>query len=238
MKEYVKVILITIILILISICGCIEDEDGGKNGDKNGDKKENLPPNLTFVSPYDEEWIDYDVRIEWIAVDPENDTLIIDIYYGKDDNWNTIASDLINASYYEWDVSSLSNEHWILKIEVSDGKNTVSEQINITIHNDFWGIFIISPEKGEVYSKVCNISWNCIITPRRSPGEDLSLYYTNDNGTNWNFIAGDFPISSGQQNYSWNISGLTSSKYYKIKIHSDSQYVPYDVFSDFFEIKN
>jgi hypothetical protein len=223
------------IVILIMLCtGCIEESDK----EKPDDEIKNVPPSLIILNPGVEEWVGWTVDIQWSASDADNDTVKIDIWYGKDDKWNLIASNLTMVSSYDWDTTYVDNGPWVLRLTANDGTDLVQHDINITVHKDWFGLVITSPEGGDVYSTECNISWESIITPRRG-SDDISIYYTNNNGTDWNFIADGFPLNSGFYYYLWNTTGLPSSEYYQIKLHSDSKDMMYTpVLSGYFTIEN
>lgn len=238
MRSILKIEVSIIVYLIIFSCGCIEEGSKKETEMQPEEEVKNLPPTLEILNPKVEEWIGWDVNIQWEAYDPENDTLKFDICYGKDNQWYQIASNLTNISKYKWDTSDVNNGKCILKIIAKDGTNIISEEINITVHRDYYGFILESPEREAVYTTECNITWLCVITPRRSNSDDVNIYYSNNNGSDWNFIIGDFPLMSGRYTYLWNTTGLLSSKYYQIKLHSDSKYALGDIESEYFKIIN
>jgi len=80
--------------------------------------------NVTVISPNGGETLNTSsANITWLATDPDNDSITIDIYLDEDTNplngRDVIASNLSNTGAYEWYVSGVPNGFYYISIDAS-----------------------------------------------------------------------------------------------------------------------
>jgi hypothetical protein len=162
MKNKLITISISILLILIvANTGCIEE----KNSDGKPEPEENYPPTIELIWPKNpsSDFHSTHISIIWNASDPDGDELNITIYYRDRSEWILIIENETNDGEYIWNVG-LTGMNTSIKITAYDGVHW-AEDMSEAFHifnfpkdgPDY--IEIISPNGGENWSGVQNITW-------------------------------------------------------------------------------
>lgn len=82
-------------------------------------------PKIELVAPIQNENLSGTHHIYWIASDPDDDELMIDIYISNDngENWNILATNVQNTGAYSWDTKEFENsEECLIKIIAKDSE--------------------------------------------------------------------------------------------------------------------
>ena len=92
----------------------------------------NSPPEVKLIYPRGGEKLSGIVEIRWSAEDPDGDALSVTIQYTSDpppfcptcppQRWHNITVGLSNSGSFQWDVSSLKDGKYIIRVVVSDGE--------------------------------------------------------------------------------------------------------------------
>ncbi|RLF72568.1 MAG: hypothetical protein DRN55_06050 [Thermoplasmata archaeon] len=158
------------------------------------------------------------LTIYWSAEDPDYDSLNIELSWraSGESLWNQITVATEDVGNFEWDVSSLPEGSYEVRIVVRDAANlTVEDTATFTIERpDAPVIRLINPTPGE-YDKEVLISWEA------SDPDGDSLTYTiqySTDGAIWNLIITDYTGTT----YTWNISTLPNGRYWVKVIARDS----------------
>ena len=89
--------------------------------------QQNSAPRITITEPDSGDVItDNPYTTWWKAEDPNNDKLLIRLEYRKDGGWILIADNEINDRSFSWDVGTLSNGVYELRVTVTDGRESSS----------------------------------------------------------------------------------------------------------------
>ncbi|MCF8457826.1 MAG: hypothetical protein K9H62_18005 [Bacteroidales bacterium] len=156
----------------------------------------------------------------------------LDLYYSTDGGttWNFIADHENNDSTYMWTVPNISTTNALIKItEFSNGNIFDVSDAAFTINGVPNTITVISPNGGEVWTagSTQNITWSTTGTVSY-----VVIYYSTNNGTNWNLID-DYSYNDGL--YEWTIPNLTTTNAL-IKIHDVASSQVVDISNGVFEI--
>ena len=88
--------------------------------------QQNTAPTIRITQPDNNEIITSDqFEIWWKSEDPNNDKLLIKLEYQKEGNWILIADNIVTEGSYSsflWDLKSLSNGRYNIKVTVTDGR--------------------------------------------------------------------------------------------------------------------
>ncbi|MBX2976571.1 MAG: hypothetical protein KF721_10580, partial [Ignavibacteriaceae bacterium] len=127
--------------------------------------------------------------------------------------WNLIAGSVIaSLGQYNWLVSGVTPSSQVrIKITSVNNPLLVSEGADFTVSR----LTLTSPVGGEFWSSgtTHSITWNSQLI------NNLNIYYSINNGTNWNLIAN---VPAATASYNWNIPANLNSDDMKIKLSDAS----------------
>jgi len=94
----------------------------------------NAFPQVSILTPIGGETITATIcQIQWQAADPDDadSSLSIDLFYSSDSGttWTSIATNEANDGLYNWDISTLHNGEYWLKVVARDPEGAASEEI-------------------------------------------------------------------------------------------------------------
>lgn len=166
--------------------------------------------------------------IDWAALNIDK----INIYTSQFPftDWEKVA-DSVTAKDGSYSLSFADKGQYKIKISAIDNPNVSDETVNPFGVSDKT-LKIISPNGNEIwFAKASNqVQWTASTNV-----SSVDLYYSVDNGTNWNYINDDIPCSGGTGLYNWDINNIVSSQVrVKAVDHSDSNVV--DVSDSYFTI--
>ena len=228
--------------IYIIIENTVPEESDITNNKDYEDIYVNQPPTVDVENPNGGEIWAGEQDITWIAEDPDNDDLSIDILYSDDagNSWSQIKIGEENEESYTWDTKTVSNDDdYLIKIRATDSHFSVEDTSNglFEIRNEEPGnnppeITVISPNGGENWEGTNDILWNA----EDEDGDILKItieYITKGEGTK---IAEDMDNTG---TYSWDTNGLTDRDDYLIKISAnDGKTTTKDESNGFFTLYN
>ena len=91
-------------------------------------KIDKMPPTVQVIYPNGGEELSGVITIEWEADDTVDSSLEISLYYSNDGmTWNAIAEGIENTGSYEWDVTSLPEGNYWIKVVAKDDAGHVAE---------------------------------------------------------------------------------------------------------------
>ena len=188
----------------------------------------NDPPVIDIETPDSQnEVADENYVIQWQSSDPENDALVIGLFYSDTENPDdgiTIETGLSNSGEYEWDTSQIEEGAWFVCGTANDGElesydcSDYTLEINHTKPNNPPEIVIYSPIPFEVIDAGVNVQWS--VTDADGDLIEINLFsrpFT---------YAGLGTISSGLANSGnllWDTSELDEGDYYLIMSANDGQ---------------
>ncbi len=188
----------------------------------------NDPPVIDIETPDSQnEVADENYVIQWQSSDPENDALVIGLFYSDPENPNdsiTIETGLSNSGEYEWDTSQIEEGAWFVCGTASDGElesydcSDYTLEINHTKPNNPPEIVIYSPIPFEVIDAGVNVQWS--VTDADGDLIEINLFSRPFS------YAGLGTISSGLANSGnllWDTSELDEGDYYLIMSANDGQ---------------
>ncbi len=146
--------------------------DGSYEERKYPDKESFIPidetfdpdcPDITLTAPVGGQIYSSAVNISWLAADPNEDPLTVNVYYSSDAgaNWHLLAPNEDNDGTYEWDTESFDDGNsYKIEVVASDGVNNDQDQSRISfgIDNTPPEIIITSPSSGDTISRIVNIT--------------------------------------------------------------------------------
>ena len=161
---------------------------------------------ITVLSPNGGETLDSGSswQIRWSSTGNISN---VTIQFSEDggSTWSTVVSSTSNDGNYTWNVPNVDSRHCLIKVldasgsgaaDRSDGEFSISRPKSIQV---------LFPNGGEQISggQDVDIRWS-------SEGnvQNVSIYYSSDNGVNWNFIAS----SSNAGQYSWRVPNIISDR--------------------------
>ncbi|MGA1821959.1 MAG: hypothetical protein ACMUIG_05475 [Thermoplasmatota archaeon] len=171
-------------------------------------------PLLDVEYPDDDDQVFGDVPIRWVAIDPDEDTILISIFYSVDEeNWIPIDENLPNTGIYDWDSNDVEDGIYYLKVVASDGNTKdmeyyISDVEVLNYRNFDPSIVIDRPKEGGLVEGIIQILW----TAEDANEEDIltaDIAYTAD-GTNYNPIAENL---ANVGHYSWDTTALPNGQY-------------------------
>jgi hypothetical protein len=188
----------------------------------------NDPPVIDVKTPDSQnEVADENYVIQWQSSDPENDALVIGLFYSATENPDdsiTIETGLSNSGEYEWDTSQIEEGAWFVCGTASDGElesydcSDYTLEINHTKPNNPPEIVIYSPTPFEVIDAGVNVQWS--VTDADGDLIEINLFSRPFS------YAGLGTISSGLANSGnllWDTSELDEGDYYLIMSANDGQ---------------
>ena len=140
-------------------------EDTPNTVEKTVTVTQNQSPVITLTDPTGGENWSGNQEITWVATDPDDDPLTVDIYTSDDGgtSWNILVSDEEDDGSYTWDTTGVGNgSNYRIKVEVSDGVKTGADKSddNFTVQNNQAPtITLTTPTGGENWSGNQNITW-------------------------------------------------------------------------------
>ncbi len=175
------------------------------------------PPTVSLVTLTGGETIGGDFVIIWNAFDPDyGASLLATLYYWNVSSWIAIATG-INESYYLWNTRPiLSGSDYLLRINLTDGMFTVTDQSLSPFTIDHVPYVTIQyPNGGEVVSGAFFINWD----ETEYDGDVLTytLYYSENSGVNWTYMS----TVIGSTSYFWSTISLVDRATYRIRIVVD-----------------
>lgn len=199
----------------------------------------NSAPIVEILEPEKDKIYGNKILIEWNAVDNENDLLEIDIQYKKlGEDWKYEIKNTENDGIYEWDITSLSDGKYLVKIiakeKIENGFIVENTSDIFYIDNNNPPEVTLLADFGDVVSGVVEIKWKAIDLE----GEEITieLWWV------WNNWQESGKISSNEKNdgtYFWDTTVLTDNIRYKILIIAkDSNGLVGIDYSKEFQIKN
>ena len=152
---------------------------------------------LTGGSSYDIIWTS-DQSITWL-----------DLYYSTDGgmNWNLIADHETNDSSYAWNVPNISTTNTLVKITEFGNSSIYDESDAVfTINAIPNTITVLSPNGGESWAagSAQYISWTT-----SGSISYVEIWYSTDNGSNWNYID-DYSPNDGV--YEWTVPAIATTE--------------------------
>ncbi len=188
----------------------------------------NDPPVIDIETPDSQnEVADENYVIQWQSSDPENDALVIGLFYSDPENPNdsiTIETGLSNSGEYEWDTSQIEEGAWFVCGTANDGElesydcSDYTLEINHTKPNNPPEIVIYSPTPFEMIDAGVNVQWS--VTDADGDLIEINLFSRPFS------YAGLGTISSGLANSGnllWDTSELDEGDYYLIMSANDGQ---------------
>ena len=188
----------------------------------------NDPPVIDIKTPDSQnEVADENYVIQWQSSDPENDALVIGLFYSDSKNPDdgiTIETGLSNSGEYEWNTSQIEEGAWFVCGTANDGElesydcSDYTLEINHTKPNNPPEIVIYSPTPFEMIDAGVNVQWS--VTDADGDLIEINLFsrpFT---------YAGLGTISSGLANSGnllWDTSELDEGDYYLIMSANDGQ---------------
>lgn len=153
----------------------------------------------------------------------------VTIEYSSDGgaSWHKIVKDYPNSKGYLWTVPNVISSNCRIKIKWEWKATEGNVQINKVTEDVTDGVFtitnpptvnvrIIRPNGGERMSagSLAGIKWEVKLNNSPCYEGKSSLYYSIDNGTNWNLIARDLKIDSrvGVGAYTWQVPHVSSTR--------------------------
>jgi len=188
----------------------------------------NDPPVIYIETPDSQnEVADENYVIQWQSSDPENDALVIGLFYSDPANPNdsiTIETGLSNSGEYEWDTSQIEEGAWFVCGNASDGElesydcSDYTLEINHTKPNNPPEIVIFSLAPFEVIDAGVNVQWS--VTD--ADGDLIEIYILFRHSSNTGFAT----ISSGlapSGSLFWDTNALDEGDYYLAISASDGR---------------
>ena len=188
----------------------------------------NDPPVIDIETPDSQnEVADENYVIQWQSSDPENDALVIGLFYSDSKNPDdgiTIETGLSNSGEYEWNTSQIEEGAWFVCGTANDGElesydcSDYTLEINHTKPNNPPEIVIYSPIPFEVIDAGVNVQWS--VTDADGDLIEINLFSRPFS------YAGLGTISSGLANSGnllWDTSELDEGDYYLIMSANDGQ---------------
>jgi len=188
----------------------------------------NDPPVIDIKTPDSQnEVADENYVIQWQSSDPENDALVIGLFYSDSKNPDdgiTIETGLSNSGEYEWNTSQIEEGAWFVCGTANDGElesydcSDYTLEINHAKPNNPPEIVIYSPTPFEMIDAGVNVQWS--VTDADGDLIEINLFsrpFT---------YAGLGTISSGLANSGnllWDTSELDEGDYYLIMSANDGQ---------------
>jgi len=188
----------------------------------------NDPPVIDIKTPDSQnEVADENYVIQWQSSDPENDALVIGLFYSDSKNPDdgiTIETGLSNSGEYEWNTSQIEEGAWFVCGTANDGElesydcSDYTLEINHTKPNNPPEIVIYSPTPFKMIDAGVNVQWS--VTDADGDLIEINLFsrpFT---------YAGLGTISSGLANSGnllWDTSELDEGDYYLIMSANDGQ---------------
>jgi|GEM_PF-872111 len=204
--------------------GALDDETWTFGG---GDHFVPDPPQVMVIAPDGGEVLADSTVIAWAAFDPDpgdSTLLLIDLEVSADagSTWAMIDSQLINDGAYTWDLSGLTDGgNYLVRVTAVDTSGLTGSDLSddvFSINNDPESpqVTVDTPNGGEVLADSVTIAWTATDP---DPGETglllVDLEVSDDAGAGWAVI------DSGLANtgaYLWDISGVTESDQYLVRI--------------------
>ncbi|MCH2421413.1 MAG: GPI anchored serine-threonine rich family protein, partial [Candidatus Poseidoniia archaeon] len=188
----------------------------------------NDPPVIDIKTPDSQnEVADENYVIQWQSSDPENDALVIGLFYSDSKNPDdgiTIETGLSNSGEYEWNTSQIEEGAWFVCGTANDGElesydcSDYTLEINHTKPNNPPEIVIYSPTPFEMIDAGVNVQWS--VTDADGDLIEINLFSRPFS------YAGLGTISSGLANSGnllWDTSELDEGDYYLIMSANDGQ---------------
>jgi len=148
-------------------------------------------------------------NISWNSINVNT----LNIMFSKDNgnNWEYVSN--VNASIgsFQWTLPYVNSSNCLIKLIDSEDSSKFDLSNNVfSISGNY--LWLTSPNGGETFSSG---SSNTITWTYSGGSNFANLYYSINNGTNWNLIAGN--INKSNQYYAWTVPNL-SSQNVKVKI--------------------
>lgn len=130
----------------------------------------NRPPQVRLVTPNARALLRGDSVILWQAEDPDDDPLLIDLYYSDDagQTWLPLAEGIANTGYYMWQVSFLPmGGSYRLRVVARDGFYRVSDDSDGTFVVGGTlppTLFLLRPIGGDRVAGVVPVQWGSGMT--------------------------------------------------------------------------
>ena len=188
----------------------------------------NDPPVIDIETPDSQnEVADENYVIQWQSSDPENDALVIGLFYSDPENPNdsiTIETGLSNSGEYEWDTSQIEEGAWFVCGNASDGElesydcSDYTLEINHTKPNNPPEIVIYSLAPFGLIDDGVDVQWSVA----DADGDLLEIYILFRHSSNTGFAT----ISSGlapSGSLFWDTSALDEGDYYLAISASDGR---------------
>ena len=206
--------------------------------------------NVSLIQPNGGENIQGMYQIKWNATESQGASAYItnNIYWTTNNeiNWNPIVLNYGNSGIYNWDTTSVPNGNkYKIKIfsRYSGETNSDISDNTFTINNSsgYIDIEIVQPNGGENVSGNYQIKWSAFESQGYSSYITNDLYWSTNNGINWNPIILNYNnnYNAGYFTYNWNTYSVPNSHNYKIKIVSHyKNETDNDISANFFTITN
>ncbi len=92
-------------------------------------------PELSVKNPPIRNQVFTNYTVEWQCIDADDDPLNFSIYISLDGlKWEVVATNLLNVSYYIWDVSSTLPGSYYIKVAAHDGKDWVHNSTTVKLN--------------------------------------------------------------------------------------------------------
>ncbi|TFF85099.1 hypothetical protein EU523_00470 [Candidatus Heimdallarchaeota archaeon] len=139
----------------------------------------NQSPTIEITSHENDDYVSSTTEITWLATDPENDSLSIDLEISEDQStWTPILEGTLLESYL-WNTTTNDDGTYYLKVTVTDGGDTYWDQVRIIVDNTIPEIVLESPTAGS------NVTVGQVITIEiTDDNEIVTTYYSWNDGAN------------------------------------------------------
>lgn len=183
-------------------------------------------PIIDIETPQSEgDVVDGSYTISWVASDPDEDELTIELYYSFNDdleNLILIEDQLSNTGEYQWDTSQIEAGIWFICGLASDGElesydcSEFSLEIDHTKPNNAPKIAIYSPAAFEEIDDVVNIQWS--VSDDDGDGLEINLFFRHSS----DFVLNPLEYSLDSSGIvMWDTSGLDDGDYYLVMTAND-----------------
>ena len=183
-------------------------------------------PIIDIETPQSEgDVVDGSYTISWVASDPDEDELTIELYYSFNDdleNLILIEDQLPNTGEYQWDTSQIEAGIWFICGLASDGElesydcSEFSLEIDHTKPNNAPKIAIYSPAAFEEIDDVVNIQWS--VSDDDGDGLEINLFFRHSS----DFVLNPLEYSLDSSGIvMWDTSGLDDGDYYLVMTAND-----------------
>ncbi|MED6305315.1 MAG: hypothetical protein VX898_00080 [Candidatus Thermoplasmatota archaeon] len=189
----------------------------------------NGPPQIELDEP--EDVADGSYTISWVASDPDDDLVTVDLYYDIDKQFDEkilIVSGLENSGEYEWNTAEVEEgEYYLLGVAIaaSQEESDYTSGLLQIEHPDPPVIVIENPQsEGDIADESYVIQWQA--SDPDGDGLTIELYYSSSDNLENLFLIEDQLSNSGE--YQWDTSQIEPGMWFVCGIVDDGELESYD----------